>query len=503
MIKNNFIGLKGHLEKLDQVRLNYESFFNTIDEFLWVLDKKGNITHMNSTVITRLGYTKEELIGKSVLIVHPPERRDEANKIVGEMLNGKAEFCPVPIQTKSGVKIQVETRVTLGNWDDKPAIFGISKDISKVRLSEEKFSKVFHINPSACGLSDIENQQYVEVNDAFYTLFGFEKDEVIGKTATELGIFTDKARSALLEKIDKNGKAINIEADLKAKNGDIKHVLLSAENIYIQDKKYRFTVVNDITELMQSENKIKKLNDSLEQRVIERTEQIEAANKELEAFSYSVSHDLRAPLRSINGFAHILMEDYLPQLDDEAKRICGVIQNNSQKMGHLIDSLLEFSRSGRAEINKTVINTRELIDSIYLDNTDIAVREKIDLQIGDVCNVFADSILIKQVWTNLITNAIKYSSKSENPTISITCKNEKDFCIFCVNDNGVGFDMDHANKLFGVFQRLHTNEEFEGSGVGLAIIHQIIKRHGGKVWAYAEVNKGAEFYFSLPLLKKE
>jgi len=241
---------------LQQTRKNYETFFNTINDFLFVLDEQGNIIHTNSTVIDRLGYTREELSGLSVLMVHPLDRRDEAGRIVEEMLKGITEFCPVPIVTKSGIQIPVETRVTPGIWDGKPVIFGVTKDISKVKLSEEKFSKVFYLNPSVCGLSDLETGKYVEVNDQFYTLLGFEKNEVIGKTATDLGILTTEIVNAVMSKAERNGTVTNIEADLKAKNGDIKHVLLSAENIYIQDKKYRFTVVHDITKLKKAEDEI-------------------------------------------------------------------------------------------------------------------------------------------------------------------------------------------------------------------------------------------------------
>jgi len=238
---------------LQQTRKNYETFFNTINDFLFVLDEQGNIIHTNSTVTDRLGYTQEELSGLSVLMVHPPERREEAGRIVGEMLSGVSKVCPIPIVTKSGIQIPVETRVSHGFWDGKPVIFGVTKDISKVKLSEEKFSKVFYLNPSACGLSDLDTGKYLEVNDQFYTLLGFDKNEVIGKTAIELGILTQEAINAVRLNADSNGNITNVKADLKTRNGDIKHVLLSAENIIVQDKKYRYTIVHDITEHKQAE----------------------------------------------------------------------------------------------------------------------------------------------------------------------------------------------------------------------------------------------------------
>ncbi|MEI6138293.1 MAG: PAS domain-containing protein [Mariniphaga sp.] len=253
-------------ELLMQTRRNYEAFYNNIDYFLFVLDLRGNILHMNKTVIERLGYSREELLGQSILMVHPADRREEAGRIVTEMLDGTVSFCPVPIATKSGVQIPVETRVFQGIWDDGPVLFGVTKDISKITLSEEKFSKIFRFNPSACGLSGLDDHKYIEVNDAFSALLGFDKDEVIGKTATDLGILTPETIRDVLLKADGNGNVTNIGASLKARNGDIKHVLLSAENIYIQDKKYRFTFAQDITErkrvedaLIESEAKYKNL----------------------------------------------------------------------------------------------------------------------------------------------------------------------------------------------------------------------------------------------------
>ncbi|MEI7502624.1 MAG: PAS domain S-box protein, partial [Paludibacter sp.] len=246
-------------EELSQNRLNYETFFNTIDAFLFVLDVQGNIIHTNNTVNDRLLYSKEELLGKSVLEVHPADRREEAGKIVGEMLSGHAETCPVPIVTKSGVQIPVETRVTHGFWNGEPVIFGVTKDVSKVKLSEEKFSKVFHVNPSACGLTDMETHKYVEVNEAFYNMFGFENDEVLGKTASELSIISSETIQNIEAYSNESGSIYNVEAELRTKNGDIIHALLSAENINVQNKSYRFTVVQDITKRKLAEKNLRQV----------------------------------------------------------------------------------------------------------------------------------------------------------------------------------------------------------------------------------------------------
>ncbi len=243
---------KKEMKLREQISQNYEAFFNAIDDLLFVIDTQGKILHTNSTVNKRLGYTKEELFGQSVLIVHPPERRDEAGRIVDEMLQGITEFCSVPAVTKSGIQIPAETRISRGIWNDQPVIFGVTKDISRLKLSEEKFSKLFQTNPSACSLSNVESHKYIEVNEAFYTLFGFEKDEVFGKTATDLGITTREQMKELIQKAG-NEKLVNIETVLKTKNGDTKNVILTADTIYIQEKKYRFTTVTDITELKKTE----------------------------------------------------------------------------------------------------------------------------------------------------------------------------------------------------------------------------------------------------------
>jgi light-regulated signal transduction histidine kinase (bacteriophytochrome) len=203
-------------------------------------------------------------------------------------------------------------------------------------------------------------------------------------------------------------------------------------------------------------------------------------------------------LRSVHGFTKILLEDYEANLDEEGKRICGVISSSATQMGELIDDLLSFSRIGRSSLNPSVIDMKKMAMVIFEGMTSPAERKRIKLNIGKLQKAFGDVALFGQVWTNLISNAIKYTSKNDVSEISIGSKITGDMIIYFIKDNGVGFDMQYAHKLFGVFQRLHSEAEFEGNGVGLAIIQRIILKHGGKVWAEGEVGKGATFYFSLP-----
>ncbi len=239
-------------------------------------------------------------------------------------------------------------------------------------------------------------------------------------------------------------------------------------------------------------------NAKLERSIRERTAELEAANKELEAFAYSVSHDLRSPLLVISGSAEMLIDDHAAHLPASAQEIVRNIIMGSERMAQLINDLLRLSHLGRQTLAKSSVNIAALVREVLVELQRQQGDRYVDMHIGDLPDCVGDPALLRQVFTNLLSNAFKFTRSKEKPVIEVLCRHQADENIYCVRDNGAGFDMQQAKELFGAFQRFHTAQQFEGTGVGLSIVHRIIERHGGRVWAEAELDKGASFYFSLP-----
>jgi PAS domain S-box-containing protein len=340
------------------------------------------------------------------------------------------------------------------------------------------------------------------VNARTEAVFGYSRAELLGQPIElliprRLHAAHVAQRAPYQEKPQARAMGAGRKLFARRKDGSEFAVDVSLSPLATPEGTLVISTVRDVTERKQAEQAIRDLNASLERRVAERTAQLEAINKELESFSYSVSHDLRSPLRAIDGFSRILGEDYAGKLDDEGRRLLGVIRNNSQKMGQLIDDLLEFSRLGRKSLSVVEINMKRMTEEVF-GELQAGDERRHRLALGSLPPAHGDATLVRQAWVNLLDNAIKFSSKREQPVIEVSGHENGAECVYSVKDNGVGFDMRYYDKLFGVFQRLHSAEEFDGTGVGLAIVQRVVARHGGRVWAEGEVNKGAAFYFSLP-----
>lgn len=355
----------------------------------------------------------------------------------------------------------------------------IAKELNK---STELFSNLFNYNPASISIKHLDDGKIINVNHSFLQLFGFNSvDEVVGKTLQELNVFENPNHTEDVSKLLSQNKIIkDYETEIRTKQGEIKWTSASILLLEVDNRACIFSVSNDISSRKKAE------------------EQLLSVNKELEAFTYSVSHDLRAPLRAINGYAKILQEDYVDKLDPEGISSLEAIIKNSKRMGELIDDLLAFSRLGRKEIATSEINMLSLVNTVKEEEL-LGITNKIIFDIKEILPANGQQVLIKQVWVNLISNAIKYSQNQAETIIEIGSYKKGNLIIYYVKDNGVGFDMQYYDKLFGVFQRLHSQQEFEGTGIGLAIVQKIINRHNGSVWATSKLNEGSCFYFSLPI----
>ncbi|MBL7832499.1 MAG: PAS domain S-box protein [Cyclobacteriaceae bacterium] len=363
---------------------------------------------------------------------------------------------------------------------------------SAVRLfreSREGFVKLFNTSPVCMSMTTttLGKRTYVRVNEKFLSTFGFTEEEIIGRTSVEIGILDQPESDRVRQLIAEKGRLQNDYVKCIAKDGRIVHTVSSIEMMEMNGEPYLVSFFVDVSRIIDQQ-------DIIEQHA----RQLEALNKELESFSYSVSHDLRAPLRAINGYIKILEDEFGANLNAEGKRLLDTVQRNALKMNSLISDLLNFSKLGKLPVNKRTLDMQALTSEVLAELKN-SITDHTEIRLGTLHPLRGDYTLIRQVMHNLIANALKYSSKREKPVVEIFSEVNDHAVTFTVRDNGAGFDMKYAEKLFGVFQRLHKVSEFEGTGVGLAIVQRVINKHGGTVSAVAEPDKGATFSFSIPV----
>ncbi|GAK52466.1 multi-sensor signal transduction histidine kinase [Candidatus Moduliflexus flocculans] len=369
-----------------------------------------------------------------------------------------------------------------------------------LRQSEKRYRSLFNgmtegfaLHEIVCDAAGVPcDYCFLEINPAFERLTGLRRENVIGRLQTELLPNEDPKWVEMYGRVALTGEPCQFENYSPVLK---RHFEVFA---YCPAPRQFAVIFMDITNRKHAEHEIHRLNAELEQRVRDRTAQLEVANKELEAFSYSVSHDLRAPLRHVTGFVELLNKRAPAALDDKSKHYLQVISEAAQQMGQLIDDLLSFSRMGRVELSKTTVNMGQLVQEVLAMLQQDTQEREITWRVDLLPEVSGDPALLKIVLTNLMTNALKFTRNTPQAVIEIGHRADANETIFYVKDNGAGFDMKYVDKLFGLFQRLHRAEEFEGTGLGLANIRRIIHRHGGRVWAEGAVEQGATMYFALP-----
>jgi PAS domain S-box-containing protein len=493
----------------EKLRIQFEKerdrLFNYSVDMFSVAGFDGYFKRINPAWTKTLGWPSEELMNKPFIeFVHP----DDVNRTVQAMSILRLGQTVTAFENRYR---SIDGSYHWISWNaipllDEGLIFSVARDVTEFKADEEKLRQAVAYNRSLIEASVDPlvtigpDGKITDVNDAAELITGCRRDEMIGTDFSDFFTEPERARSGY-QRVFKEGLVRDYALEVKHRDGHITPVLYNA-SIYRDEKGDVigvFAAARDITERKKAEEEVHKLNEELEQRVKDRTAQLEASNKELEAFSYSVSHDLRAPLRAVDGFSRIILEDYNDKLNDEGRRVLGVIRKNTQDMAKLIDDLLAFSRIGRQKIIPTRLDLANMAQAAFDDLKANVSGRKITFEIKNPPAAWADNTLIRQVLVNLFSNAIKFTQPRDEAKIEFGGRIEGHDNIYYIKDNGVGFDMQYLDKLFGVFQRLHRHDEFEGTGVGLAIVQRIIHMHDGKIWAESKPNEGAIFYFSLPI----
>ncbi|MDE2306128.1 MAG: GAF domain-containing protein [Gammaproteobacteria bacterium] len=339
--------------------------------------------------------------------------------------------------------------------------------------------------------------RFVRWNRSFGGVTGYAPDEIAGMRPLEFIAAEDRSRvGAAIERVFATGEGA-VEGGLRSRDGRITPYYFTGRRLVIEGRTHLLGVGLDISERKRAEREILQFNQALEQRVAERTRELEVVNRELESFSYSVSHDLRAPLRAISGFAGIVLADHAEGMPQEGRALLERIHERAIHMGQLIDDLLAFSRIGRQPLRVRTVDVRALVERAIEDLQPQYADRRVEFEIGDLPSCCADPKLLAQVWVNLLSNAVKFTRERDPARVRIGCRLDEGERLYYVADNGAGFDARYADKLFGVFQRLHRADEFEGTGVGLAIVHNIVSRHRGRVTARSEEGRGATFEFTI------
>jgi PAS domain S-box-containing protein len=532
----------------------YRSLFENAPDGISVAHAGKHFVEVNSNLCRMLGYTRDELIGQPTSMIVPKSELPRHGEWVGFLKDNAAYRQERWLRRKDGSELPVEV---IANLLPDGNLQATVRDITERQKAQEELHEAHRtleqrviertaqleaanarLRDSRAELNSLfeslpgsyvvltPSLKIVAVSDAYLKstlttregLLGHDLFDMFPENPNDLEadaiVHTRASMDRVLQNAAPEVMAIQ-KHDVRRSDGVFEERYWSPINspVFGTDSQIKYIVhrVEDVTEFMRHRPQASGGTSELSVRVQQMEAEIfvnsqqlqtanhllETANKELESFSYSVSHDLRAPLRAINGFAGIVLEDFGPQLPEEGKKYLERIRNGGEQMGRLIDDLLAFSRLSRESMKGRMVDTSKLVKSVVDELNPQCDGRQIEITVSDLPRCYGDPALLKQVWANLLSNAIKYSRGRTPAVVEVGCRRENGEDAYFVRDNGAGFDMTYAHKLFGVFQRLHRTDEFEGTGVGLAIMQRVVHRHGGRVWAEAEVDRGATFHFTL------
>ena len=486
---------------LRRLQEDQQIILDSVPALIFYKDKENCFIRVNRALTEGLGMPKEQLEGKCLFDIYPREEAEAVWKDDKEVIaSGKPKMNIVEsMQTVQGPRWFETDKIP--HYDDQGNIVGIigfAVDITErlqaeeaLRQSEERYRSMFQNNHAAMLLIDPETAEIVDANPAARRYYGYSLTQLKKMKITDINTLTAEETFQEME-LAKNEQRGNFIFSHRLANGEVRPVEVFSGPIELDGRHLLYSIVHDITERRQAE-----------MALAERTEQLDAANKELDSFSYSVAHDLRSPLRAIDGYARMILRKQGDKFDKETLDKFNVIRSNTQMMGQLIDDLLAFSRLGKKHVSLALLDMDGLVRDVWKEIQNMNQERNMILTAKSIPPGLGDRALIKQVYVNLIANAVKFTKNRDAAHIEAGGYSDGNEVVYYVRDNGVGFEMAYYDKLFGVFQRLHSAADFEGTGVGLATVQRIVHRHGGRVWAEGKVDEGAAFYFSLPLSRVE
>jgi PAS domain S-box-containing protein len=501
------------LREARESEARYQDLYDNAPDLYAAIDPAtGTVLACNETFARAVGRTRVQALGQSILGLCRPDSREAARAVLRSLAaGGEVRDVELRIAGKNGATVDVSVSASVA-----PGLAGrgvqarvSGRDITERkradearRAAEARYAWILENAADAVIVID-EAQRIVAFNRGGGAMFGHPSAAVVGKPLDILlpGRFVqahrEHVRSFSAGPDQSRPMAVRGELIGRRSDGTEFPVEVTISKLTQDGHVLIAAIVRDVTERKRAEDAIRKLNEELEQRVAARTAELEAANRDLEMFSYSVSHDLRAPIRGIDGFSSILLEKHGPQLPAEAQRYLGMIRADAQQLTRLTEDLLAFLRAGRIDLAKRAVEPAEVVEAALAQLHEEASRPGVEIRIGALPACRADPALLKQVYANLLANALKFTRRREHALIEVGCTESATPPVYYVRDNGVGFDMQHAHKVFEVFQRLHSADEYEGTGVGLALVKRIVERHGGRVWAEAQPDRGATVYFTL------